>query len=172
MLAIAFAAMVVGMAASQEASAMLRFNLTNGAGACQGALPNYEGRLRKRPTAIANEGTTNAFVSCSLPQDWFGNSAIVYGLIVNNNGATDVNVTCTLAAGVKLNGDLAPTLLPKTFPVVAGSYAETQWSAADNGDEPLPPSGNWSCNIPVGAEIGATYVVVDDGSAPAEPPAP
>lgn len=172
MLAIAFAAMVVGMATSQEASAMQRFNLTNGAGACQGALPNYEASLRKRPTAIVNEGSANVFVSCSIAQDWFGNSAIVYGLIVNNNGAADVNVTCTLAAGLKLNGQFTPTLLPKTFPVVAGGFAEIQWSAEDNGDEPLPASGNWSCNIPAGTEIGAVYVVVDDGSAPVEPPAP
>lgn len=173
MLAVAFAAMVAGIATSQEASAMERYNLTNGVGACQGALPTYESNLRKRPTAIANEGSANAFVSCSLAQDWFGNSAY-YGLVVNNNGAADVNVTCTFAAGIKLNGNslFMPTLLPKTFPVPAGAHASVQWTSADNGNEPLPRSGNWSCNLPVGTEIGAVYVAVDDGSAPAEPPAP
>lgn len=173
MLAVAFAAMVVGMAASQEAFAMERYNLTNGAGACQGAMPHYEGNLRKRPTAIANEGSTNAFVSCSLAQDWFGNSAY-YGLVVNNNGTAEVIVTCTFAAGIKLNGNslFVPTLLPKTFPVPAGAYADPQWTAADNGNSPLPASGNWSCNLPAGTEIGGVYVAVDDGSAPLEPPAP
>lgn len=167
-LAVASMAMVAGMAASQDAFAIERLNLTNGAGSCQGALPNFEGNLRKRPTAIANEGTANAFVSCSITQDFLGNPA-TYGLLLNNNGSAAANVSCTLAAGIKINGQQAPTLIPKTFSVPAGSFAEVQWSSEDNGDVALPRSGNWSCNIPVGVEIGATYIVVEDGSAPPAP---
>ena len=39
----------------------------NAVGNCNGALPGFEGALRKRPLAIANEGTSSAFVSCTLP---------------------------------------------------------------------------------------------------------
>ena len=37
----------------------------NGAGACQAALPAYEGLIRKRPMAIQNEGVSTAFVTCA-----------------------------------------------------------------------------------------------------------
>jgi len=163
-------AMVVGLAASHEASAIQRLNLVNGAGACQGALPSYEGNLRKRPTAIANEGTANAFVSCSTVQDYLGFAADAYGIMVNNNTGAAVNVNCTLASGIKLNGQTSPILIPKSIPVPANGVAEVQWQASDNGGDPLPPTGNWSCNLPVGTEIGSVYVVVEDGSA--QEPAP
>lgn len=165
--AVAGIAMAAGLAVSREVSAIQRLNIVNGAGACQGALPNFEGSLRKRPTAISNEGTANAFVSCSTTQDYLGFAAFSYGILVNNNTGAEVNVSCTLASGLKLNGEVSPILIPKTFPVPANGFSEMQWTSDDNGDEPLPPTGNWSCNLPVGTEIASVYVVVEDGSAEA-----
>ncbi len=36
---------------------------------CQAALPAFEGAIRKRPLAVQNEGTTNAFVTCSFTME-------------------------------------------------------------------------------------------------------
>lgn len=157
--------MVAGLAAGLEASAIQRQNAVNGSGACQGALPNYEGNLRKRPTAIANEGSTNAFVSCSTQHDVLGNYAYFYGLVLNNNGTAHANVTCTLVAGVKINENTPPILIPKSTAVLPGGWEHMSWGESDNGGELLPPTGNWSCNLPPGTEIAYVYVYVEDGSA-------
>jgi len=53
---------------STEASAvdLERLSMANAVGRCQGALPNYEGAIRKRPLAVQNEGTGSAFVTCAF----------------------------------------------------------------------------------------------------------
>ncbi|HST43740.1 MAG TPA: hypothetical protein VLK29_00810 [Luteimonas sp.] len=137
------------------------FQTTNGAGSCQAALPSYEVNLRKRPTAIANEGQTNAFVSCSIASD-FGEvqSLHTYAVVLNNNTAGDVEMSCTLVSGIRMNGLFEPTYFPRTFVVPAGGHSEVSWRRSELEPTPTEASANWSCNLPPGTEVGATYAIV------------
>ena len=47
----------------------------NAAGACNGALPSFEGALRKRPTAISNEGAAQRMKSSMWPSRTYARSA-------------------------------------------------------------------------------------------------
>jgi len=132
------------------------------AGSCQGALPNFEGLLRKRPMAVANEGTSTAFVSCSvhMPSIFNVGGATNPGmdqvwLGFRNRSAAAVTVNCSL---VTSNGaGVASLTIAKSVSVPAGGFTEAFWSgAADNGGTNfrLPA---FSCALPPSTDI--THVV-------------
>jgi hypothetical protein len=173
----ALASAVLFAALSPQASAIERLELTNATGLCQGALPNFETNLRKRPSGVLNiSTTTNAFVSCSTTQNFFltetGSAAVLLGALLTNATAAPVNVSCTMVTGLNYLGFESPTQYPKTFTVPANSSIEGVWSTEDdNGGEPFPASLNLSCNLPAGIEIGSVYWYnPDDGTAPTAPP--
>ena len=89
----------------------------HGTANCQSALPVFDGNIRKRPMALANEGAGNAFVTCdseSISNFATGFSAVAIGFY-NRAGAADVEVSCTLVNGV-LFGE---GYFPKTVAVAA-----------------------------------------------------
>ena len=143
---LAAATLVGGQA---QAATILRNNLIQAVASCQGNLPNSEGSLRKRPLAVANEGTTSAFVTCGF-QDINNNPSGTQSVTVYfiNNSAADVTVNCTLVNGI-LNAALFDiTYLPKSIVVTAGNVNAVGWSAgADNeGTNFVAPS--LSCALP------------------------
>ncbi len=147
-LAVAWLPALPAQAASNDANAV---NL------CQGALPNFEGSLRKRPLGINNEGTITAFVSCSVDTDAFGAITGIEVILTNRN-ASATTVNCTLVDGVAPPFPTpAPVYLPKSVSVPAGTFSVLVWNAADNGGNPylLP---NLSCALPVGTEINLVEV--------------
>lgn len=126
-----------------------------GSGFCQPALPTFDGNIRKRPTAIANEGTALAFVSCSAPKTFsdangFSDNEAQYQLIVYNKGSAAVDVTCSLVNSFQAGS----TTFPKTLSVAAGGRTFFRWDATtDNGgtEWQFP---NFSCGLPPGTEVG------------------
>jgi hypothetical protein len=127
---------------------------SNAVDVCQGSLPSFEGALRKRPLAIANEGTSSSFVSCSLqvpigPEDMVG----VLTLFSNRSASNQI-VSCTLVDGIALPyPNNAPAYQPKAVLIEDGEYGILQWTAGgDNGGDPydLP---NLNCSLPAGVEI-------------------
>jgi hypothetical protein len=139
------------VAADAHAATVDRFQFQNASGFCQAALPVFEGNIRKRPTAIANEGTANAFVSCSMqtnPED--ANSTIEeVNLVLYNRGATAVEVTCNLIHSFQAGG----LVVPRVLSVPVGDRAFFTWTAEDLG-VPEIEFANFNCNLPVGIEIG------------------
>src|SRR5690606_34316104 len=98
---------------------------SSGAGVCAAALPAFEGLVRKRPRAIQNEGSTNAFVTCAPPQ--FTEAAdpgLGPSIVLVNHGAGAVTVACT---GVTEDGDGALAYLPLSGTVPGGGSTEIQW---------------------------------------------
>lgn len=154
--------------AAQDAGAVERFQLVNASGACQSALPVFDGNIRKRPTAVSNEGSAPAFVSCSLYSDFNSAPSAGLGLLFSNNTGAAAQVNCTLVNGVRFIGEAPPLLIPKTFTVAANSSLESAFTADDNGGEAFQiPSFNLNCRLPVGVEINSLYTIYEDGSAPA-----
>lgn len=120
---------------------------------CQGALPSFEGKLRKRPLGINNEGTSPAFVSCGLRAPLSGEKIEAIYVLFTNRGSATATVNCTLVEGVALPfPGYPPVYLPKSVAIVAGEAAVMQWELADNGGShyEIP---NLSCGLPPGTEI-------------------
>lgn len=131
---------------------------SNAVGICQGALPSFEGRLRKRPLAIANEGTSNAFLSCTLPLDQTVVQAnTVVGVALVNRSDALVAVACTFVDGTvaELEGGVVPTLYPKNIALAAGEGASLRWLASEYDLPAFSRIASVSCSLPPGVEIAA-----------------
>jgi len=134
-----------------------------GSGFCQPALPTFDGNIRKRPTAIANEGTALAFVSCSAQKSFNDSSGYTdnepsYSLVIYNRTSAAVNVTCSLVNSFQAGS----TAFPKTISVPANNRSFFTWDAAtDNGgtEWQFP---NFSCGLPPGTEVGYILYNFDD----------
>lgn len=162
---------LVAMAGSMDASAQsqtTRTFVTNPAGVCQGALPAFETAIRKRPLAIVNEGTSNAFVTCS-----FTSQGNIVGLEMWFRSTTEASsaVTCTAVSSY----DTAPNnaFVTKTIELSAsGEQDFLEWTPADFGGTTTFPSSliNVSCALPAGAAINDSYLGFVE--VVAAPPAP
>lgn len=100
---------------------------------CQAALPNFEGSIRKRPLAVQNESSVNAFVTCAM-KGTAGARAINQEVRVRLINIADAprSVTCTLVDG--RNPALSdPIYIAKSTTVAAGGSSEITWQPADNG---------------------------------------
>lgn len=118
---------------------------------CQGALPNFEGSLRKRPLALQNEGTGNAFVTCAIPTQDNVRSLEIY---MSSHDGNEATVSCTLVTSYKGGSNAylpASTVVPSD-----GRYARVMWSASDFPGTPgFFPSAfvSVSCNLPAGTGL-------------------
>jgi hypothetical protein len=139
------------------------FAQANGSGACQAALPSYEGQIRKRPLAIQNEGSAGAFMTCS-PVSLQGNALHASGheLVLINNTAVARQVNCTGVTGPQG----ATTYMPKSVSVPGNGAASLSWLGADGVDSENLHTMNMSCMIPPGIGIRTVYTrqVVDVGA--------
>lgn len=155
------AAAVLGAvsAGSATAATQSREQFTQASGACQGALPNYEGRLRKRPLAVANEGTGGAFVTCGVHtnDDTVGITAIE--AYVTNRRATPTDVSCTLVDGFVDATIGFADYYPQTVNVGAGFDAAFVWDQPQFGAFTYAAI---SCNLPTQVEVNQTYMAFED----------
>lgn len=135
----------------------------NAAANCQGALPNFEGSIRKRPLAVQNEGTTAAFVTCSFVSQYDTAVGAVqeveqFSAWFVNKGSSEAVVTCTGIAGFETGAD--NVYISKTVTIAPDPTFQAQISfrADDNGGESFHPLVSLSCRIPPGVGINDTYV--------------
>ena len=63
-LSLAVALTAATLSPNAQAVTVNRDYLSHGTANCQSALPVFDGNIRKRPAAVANEGTATAFVTC------------------------------------------------------------------------------------------------------------
>jgi len=134
---------------------------------CQGALPNFEGAIRKRPLAVQNEGATPSFVTCSFltgynPEDW--RQVNYFGFWLVNSTSTAKTVTCTGVAGFDTGTENTYVSKQVTVAPNRAEQASMFFSAEDNDGLGYYPMVSMSCSIPPGVGINDTYVgyLVDD----------
>jgi hypothetical protein len=132
---------------------------------CNGALPGYEGALRKRPLGILNEGTTNAFVSCGVSINESHNAGInTAAIFLINRGTATQAVTCTFIEGLPpefgaINPALPPpTYRPKAVAVLPGQLVPVQWTPGEFELEQFSLYGAFNCNLPPKMEISIAGV--------------
>lgn len=150
--AAAFAAGAGLLSAGPAAAATVaRQFFQNGGSACTGALPTFEGSLRKRPLAIANEGAVAAFVTCSAQANNFNGvrPTVVFASATKRGGAA-VTLSCTLVNGDSFNG-AAYTLASIVLP--ASESATLQWLPAAPATQLPFASVSISCALPPGVEV-------------------
>ncbi|MEP6632881.1 MAG: hypothetical protein ABJA62_01595 [Luteimonas sp.] len=134
-----------------DATDLILNRYRNPAALCQGALPNYEGSFRKRPMAIANEGSTSAFITCSLESTnsvSYGQSYVSAAFV--NRGTSTTNVSCTMVAGGTFTP--APIFFTKSINVGASGTGVIAWTQAEVGAR--MGLASLSCNLPAAVEIG------------------
>ena len=144
--------------ADAGAADVVRYHGSHGVANCQSALPVFDGLIRKRPKAVANQGTANAFVTCDF-ENLTGeyDRVTVVGMVFINRGGAASPVNCTLVQGVG-DVDFAPAIT-KTVLAAPGERVQIVWEPADNdGDNFSWPA--LSCNLRPGVEISATVVNV------------
>lgn len=136
-------------------------NAGNATAFCQGALPNYEAGLRKRPLAIANESDANMFVSCSVPfGDTLGTTPFQLVVLVTNQTNTARSMSCTMVDGIAGPFPGSPPLyFPKTFVVPPMNYALVSWDKDDDNGGVQFRLVNLSCALPPGFEINTVQAI-------------
>jgi hypothetical protein len=161
-LATGFALLTIAVASAYSISANAvetdHANAAGPAARCQGALPNFEGSIRKRPLAVQNEGTSNAFITCSFEVDAgnaIGNGPVLLDTYFSNNTAAPINLTCTAVSGFQ--GD-TNEFVGQTISLPASGGGNLFW--VDTDFEQGLGSGliSISCNIPPGVGINDTYI--------------
>lgn len=158
--AVTLVAALGSVGASGDALAVTRVFVQNATGACQSALPVFDGHFRKRPLALQNEGTGSAFVSCSfLDPTLLGTTGVTnVFLYADNNTGAPVVLACTLVTGFS---NYNPTYYPKTITLNPGSNL-INWDAADNaGNNFNNYTINVSCNLPSGTGLSASFLYYD-----------
>ena len=148
---LAAASLSAALPMTSEAATLLRRTLENGGSACTGALPTYEGALRKRPQAIANEGSNAAFITCSLMTDERRPAAPHFAYVrLLNLTASPVSATCTFVNGAHWEGSTSEVL---TLEISANSSRNFQWGVV-GGTTPFTKRHiNFSCALPPGIAL-------------------
>ena len=124
-----------------------RLEIINPLNACQGALPTFEGSLRKRPRGFINEGSEIAFVSCGFPAEAGADKTTQINVEFRNEGTATQTVSCTA-----VDTRSPPKFSVKSLAVAAGSAGQLAWTAADNeGVNYRYPAV--SCGLPTGMLI-------------------
>jgi hypothetical protein len=125
---------------------------------CQTALPVFDGQIRKRPLAVQNEGTSNAFVTCSFNRHWNSNAATEIDMYAQNNASVAQSLTCTLVAGIATG--TSNQYVSKTVSLPAGgAQVIMTWLPADFSGGVFPDTQySMSCNLLPGVGLNDSYV--------------
>ena len=129
---------------------------------CQSSTPAHEGKLRKRPMALVNEGTTTAYVTCGLISDenspyteWSGPKMVMIE-VANYNSMSAVTVNCTLV-------EVLNYYYPLAIEVGAGTSSQGNWHAISLTEgQVFGQRGTFyrpaiSCALPPGTQINNIY---------------
>ena len=150
----ALAALAVVPAAS---AATYRAHYISATAVCSGPLPVYDANLKRRPLGILNQGTSNVFISCSVPSDFEGdltNGSNVVNVLFTSFGAGGT-VNCTLNAGRRgSSGSVGATVN-----VDAGGSNTVIWNNINKVDS--WGSYNFSCSVP--PDIEMNLIIYQDG---------
>ena len=134
---------------------------------CNSATPASDGFIRKRPLAVQNEGTSDAFVTCTFisqyPTVSYAGSAVTQVKIwaQSFDGAAHT-INCT---GVSGYPGFAQYIVKSINVDASGAQFVANWNAADFMNAPAVFPSNLfslSCHLPPGAALNDMYVSFTD----------
>ena len=142
-----------------SAATVVKYNSKAASGACQGALPNYEGNFRKRPLAVVNEGSTAAFLTCGIDDaatdGTIGTNEVTL-YVVNRTGAA-ADISCTMVDGYVDATTGFANYYPQTITASSTTYSFLDWTGSYS-----PYSQAVSCNVPAAFEVNVIYGSYND----------
>jgi hypothetical protein len=150
--------LALGMGMSQPAQAVTQNRLVSllGSDSCKLSLPTIDTKVRPRATGFRNEGTTNAFVICTIntdngPGGTFGTAPFIdAGLAAFSLDGVAHDVQCTGVNSFNVMGD--QQFITKTQST-GTTLTQFWWTEADFGvsdGSGIPSTGVFSitCNLP------------------------
>ncbi len=147
---------VASFSPAAQAAPIARQIVGTAAGLCTPAFGPSEVAIRKRPLSVQNEGSTNAFITCSFSSQGQPTAAGVY---VNSIDGAVHTVTCT---GVTSYLTATNQYSVKSVDVGPGTgQEEIAWVPADfTGTTTNFPSSYFSvsCGLPPGTGVNDIYV--------------
>jgi hypothetical protein len=164
----ALAAATIGALAALAPQPGHAFRVTAQAVAvCQGALPSFEGAIRKRPLAVQNEGTTNAFVTCALNNTGYNAGTTFISSVeiyAQNLNSSTRSITCTAVNSSATASPDAPLYAIRTVNVSPSDTHSTliEFAADDFPGSPVTLPGDTvsvSCTLVPGMGITGTVLV-------------
>lgn len=139
---------------ANPAHAVTRSVFSQGAANCQSALPVFDGAIRKRPRAVANEGSGTAFITCAFENTPNADKQVTKVRVdLYNTSGTEVMLGCTLVNGYR-TFEYSPSIT-RSRVVAPGAAASFEWATVDNNGFGFT-SPALSCLLPAGTEISAT----------------
>jgi len=151
--------LVMAAAGGANAEIVSHFFYQNGGNACTGALPTYEGALRKRPKAIVNQGDVPAYATCSAMSDAAIPNPNRVLALAYNRGTIPVEMSCTMVNGDEVDG---ANYVVSTRNLPVGQPTQFVWV-------PLAPKPVFqyglvgvSCLLPPNVEIDTFAYYVDE----------
>lgn len=159
--------LAIGLSISGQASAVLQSRgfSANATSDCQSALPVFDGQIRKRPLAVQNEGSSNAFVTCSFTRQTGAPSVPTKVYVAAFTvGGLEQSITCTFVAGTGGSGAPPADYVPKTILLdSSGQSDEMLWQAADFPGGVFPQDDySVSCNLLPGVALGKSLIVFSE----------
>lgn len=141
-----FAGAALLLASTQvDALDVLSTQGSGAAGNCQAALPSYEGQIRKRPLALANEGDAAAFVTCALTTEEVSLNVQGFSTDVRNLSNVPVTLSCTAVVGEDAG---SADYVVKSIELGPQASGTLSWTGLDAGGVVLADSVALSCNLP------------------------
>lgn len=140
-----------------SAATVAKYTSKAASGACQGALPNYEGNFRKRPLAVVNEGSTAAFLTCGIDNPDGDNGTNRVELYVVNRTGAAADISCTMVDGFVDATMGFANYYPQTITANTTSYSFFQWTGSYS-----PYSQSVSCNVPAAFEVNLIALNYND----------
>lgn len=153
---------VAALAYSGSSTAVVRnmSTVANAASICQSALPAFDGLIRKRPLAIQNEGTSDAFVTCPMILVYSGGNPTLAVVHTRSNDGVAHQVSCTGVSGFA-TGDTNQSVVKTITVNASGTQSVLSWSAGDftgPGIEFPSPFFSLSCLLPPGTGLKQTFL--------------
>lgn len=130
---------------------------SHGPANCQAALPVYDGNVRKRPKAIANEGTSTAFITCDFEASPSILRKVMTVIVRLHNSTTSTqSVSCTLVDA--FGAEVFSVNSLKSVELQAQANGELRWQASTDNANINYTTPSMSCAIPPGIEISGTLL--------------
>ena len=138
----------------------------NAAAHCQAALPVYDGRIRKRPLAVQNEGSASAYVTCAIATPGELRYLVVFAS--SHDGGTH-RVECTAISGTKGHGVYMGrgVTTPADGTTIPMQWNGVAWGGPLAGPAGLPnfffgPYLSVSCLLPPGSGLNNFEVTYEE----------
>jgi len=139
----------------------LRILSANPVSYCQAPLSAFDGQIRKRPLAMQNEGTSNAFVTCAFTRQVSDprNFIFLVQMFASNAGTSPQDLACTLVTGTGEAISPDNIFIPKTVTIMPGvSRALLQWDQGDLAAITTVTEYSLSCNLPPSTALNDSHI--------------